>query len=110
MERYFVLNGLLDVLNDMEQGISGMWNLSWGYKTFEASLKADTSTTLVETETYLSILEYKLDESVQVALDQIKQKKYCQAYWEKGKKVIGVGVNFSSQTRNIEAWVAQELG
>ena len=65
---------------------------------------------LVETDTQVYILEYKLDESAQVALDQIKHKKYYQAYWEKGKKVIGVGVNFSSETRNIEGWVAEELG
>jgi hypothetical protein len=52
------------------------------------------------------MLEYKLDESAQVALDQIKHKKYYQAYWEKGKKVIGLGVNFSSETSNIEDWVA----
>ena len=30
--------------------------------------------------------------------------------WEKGKKMIGLGVNFSSATRNIEDWVAEELG
>jgi hypothetical protein len=51
-----------------------------------------------------------LDKSAQVALDQIKLKKYHQAYWEKGKKVIGLGVNFSSETENIEDWVAEELG
>jgi hypothetical protein len=65
---------------------------------------------LVETDTRVYILEYKLDESAKVALEQIKLKKYHQAYWEKGKKVIGVGVNFSSETRNIEDWVAEELG
>jgi len=65
---------------------------------------------LVETDTRVYILEYKLDESAQVALDQIKHKKYYQAYWEKGKKVIGLGVNFSSETKNIEEWVAEELG
>jgi hypothetical protein len=65
---------------------------------------------LVETDTHVYILEYKLDESAQIALDQIKHKKYYQTYWEKGKKVIGVGVNFSSASRNIEDWVAEELG
>ena len=65
---------------------------------------------LVETDTRVYILEYKLDESAKVALEQIKHKKYYQAYWEKGKKVIGLGVNFSSETKNIEDWVAEELG
>ena len=65
---------------------------------------------LVETDTRVYILEYKLDESAKVALEQIKHKKYYQTYWEKGKTVIGVGVNFSSETRNIEEWVVEELG
>jgi hypothetical protein len=64
---------------------------------------------LVETDTHVYILEYKLDQSAQVALDQIKLKKYYQAYWNKGKKVIGVGVNFSSASRNIETWVVEEM-
>ncbi len=65
---------------------------------------------VVETDVHVYILEFKLDKSAQVALDQIKLKKYHQAYWEKGKKVIGLGVNFSSETKNIEDWVAEELG
>jgi hypothetical protein len=34
---------------------------------------------------------------------------YYQAYWNVGKPVVGVGVNFSSKTRNIQGWVAEEL-
>jgi len=65
---------------------------------------------VVETDVHVYILEFKLDKSAEVALEQIKLKKYHQAYWEKGKKVIGVGVNFSSETKNIADWVAEELG
>ena len=65
---------------------------------------------VVETDVHVYILEFKLDKSAQVALEQIKLKKYHQAYWEKGKKMIGVGVNFSSETKNIEDWVEEELG
>lgn len=64
---------------------------------------------MVETPTHVYILEYKLDKSPQAALDQIKQKKYYRSAWTTGKPVVGVGVNFSSKTRNIEAWVAEEL-
>jgi hypothetical protein len=65
---------------------------------------------VVETDVHVYILEFKLDKSAQAALEQIKLKKYHQAYWEKGKKVIGLGVNFSSETKNIADWVAEELG
>ncbi len=64
---------------------------------------------VVETDVHVYILEFKLDQSAQIALDQIKLKKYHQAYWKKGKKVIGVGVNFSSASKNIEDWVSEEL-
>ncbi len=64
---------------------------------------------LVETDTHIYILEYKLDQSAQVALEQIKLKRYYQAYWNVGKPVVGVGVNFSSKSKNIEGWVAETL-
>jgi hypothetical protein len=64
---------------------------------------------LVETDTHVYILEFKLDESPQIALEQIKHKKYYQPYWLKGKTVIGVGVNFSGTTKNIDGWVAEDI-
>jgi hypothetical protein len=64
---------------------------------------------LVETDTHVYILEFKLDESPQVALEQIKGKKYYQPYWLKGKTVVGVGVNFSGTTKNIDGWVAENI-
>ena len=64
---------------------------------------------LVETDNHVFILEFKLDESPQIALDQIKRKKYYQEYWLKNKKIIGIGVNFSSTTKNIDQWLAEEI-
>jgi hypothetical protein len=64
---------------------------------------------LVETDTHVYILEFKLDESPQIALEQIKHKKYYQPYWLKGKTVVGVGVNFSGTTKNIDGWVAENI-
>ena len=62
---------------------------------------------LVETDTHIYILEYKLDPSAKVALEQIKQKRYYQAYWNVGKPVLGAGVNFSSESKNIQDWLAE---
>lgn len=64
---------------------------------------------LVETDSHIYILEYKLNRSAQAALEQIKQKRYYEAYWNVGKPVVGVGVNFSSKTKNIKDWVAEVL-
>jgi hypothetical protein len=51
-----------------------------------------------------------LDKSPQEALAQIRRKRYYRAAWERGKPVVGIGVQFSSQTKNIEAWEAEEMG
>ena len=61
---------------------------------------------MVETPTRIYILEFKLDQSAEMALEQIRQKKYYRSAWESGKPVTCIGVNFSSETRNIERWVA----
>ncbi|MFM9947254.1 MAG: AAA family ATPase [Saprospiraceae bacterium] len=76
----------------------------------EVSTSDGRADCVVETDTHIYILEFKLDESAEAALAQIRRKKYYQAWWLKGKPVIGVGVNFSSQTKNIEAWKSETLG
>jgi hypothetical protein len=59
---------------------------------------------MVETNTHIYILEYKLDKSPREALDQIRKKRYYHSVWERGKPVKAIGVQISSQTKNIEAW------
>ncbi len=62
---------------------------------------------LVETPDRTYLLEFKLDQSPDAALDQIRRKQYYRAAWTAGKPVVGVGINFSSKTRNIEGWKAE---
>lgn len=64
---------------------------------------------VVETPTHIYLFEFKLDQSADVALNQIRQKQYYQAFWKKGKPVLGGGVNFSSQTKNIEDWKLEQM-
>ncbi len=65
---------------------------------------------VLETSRNVYILEFKLDQSADAALEQIRQKRYHQAFWNLGKPVTGVGVNFSSATRNIADWKMEPLG
>jgi hypothetical protein len=65
---------------------------------------------VVETDTRVYILEFKLDRSAEETLAQIRTKKYYQAWWHLGKPVVGIGVNFSSETKNVEALKAEEMG
>ncbi|HRK81227.1 MAG TPA: AAA family ATPase [Saprospiraceae bacterium] len=65
---------------------------------------------VVETSSKVYVLEFKLDQSAEAALEQIRKKRYHQAFWNLGKPVVGLGVNFSSAARNIEDWKAEERG
>ncbi len=64
---------------------------------------------LVRTATDLYILEFKVDQSAQHALDQIIKKRYADKFRSEGKPITGIGINFGSGRKDVEGWIAQEL-
>ena len=54
------------------------------------------------------IVEAKLDSSPEEALRQIKEKGYATRFAGSDKKVVCLGLNFSSKTRTIDSWKAAE--
>ncbi len=64
---------------------------------------------VVELENAIYLFEFKVDESEQVALAQIKQTKYYERYQNKGKLIHLVGVRFDSQQRSIGGWTLKTL-
>jgi hypothetical protein len=64
---------------------------------------------VVETSAKVYVLEFKLDQSAEAALAQIRAKRYHQAFWNLGKPVVGFGINFSSKTKNVEDWKAESM-
>jgi hypothetical protein len=59
---------------------------------------------IVETKSFIYIIEVKLDSTPQVALEQIEEKQYAAPYITDGREIVKLGVNFSSKTRTIDAW------
>ncbi len=59
---------------------------------------------VVQTPDYVYILEFKLDQSPQTALNQIKKKGYAEKYRLSGKTVIGVGIAFDSDKKAVAGW------
>ncbi|HBL98436.1 TPA: hypothetical protein DDZ86_02230 [Candidatus Dependentiae bacterium] len=64
---------------------------------------------IVETSNTLYIFEFKLNKSAQEALNQIIDMHYHEVYLDHGKKIILVGVNFSSDTKNITEFLIKKL-
>lgn len=50
-------------------------------------------------------IEFKLDKSPEVALQQIEDKQYDRPYRILGKPIVKVGVKISTTTRTIDSWL-----
>jgi hypothetical protein len=57
---------------------------------------------------YELVKDFKLDGTAEEALQQIHDKQYALPFAMDQRKLICVGVNFSSKTRNIERWIIEE--
>ena len=59
---------------------------------------------LLKTSTTVYVMELKMDGSADEALQQIDDKGYAIPYEADGRKVVKVGINFSSKDRTIQEW------
>lgn len=57
---------------------------------------------VILTDKYCYVLEFKLDGTAEEALKQIQDKHYILPFDMNGQKIIRIGMNFSSETRNID--------
>ncbi|MEM6696961.1 MAG: ATP-binding protein [Bacteroidota bacterium] len=65
---------------------------------------------LVETDDHLYLMEFKLDEPIENAIEQIKTRQYAAAYKNSSKTVHLVGIGFSKEERNVEDWEVEIWG
>ena len=60
---------------------------------------------VLQTADYIYVMEFKLDGSAEDAIKQIEDRQYALPFSKDPRRLFKIGVNFSSQTRNIEKWV-----
>ncbi len=63
---------------------------------------------VIETPQFVYIFEFKLDGTAAGALQQIEDKGYAREYEADVRRVLRIGVNFSSETGTIEEWACVE--
>lgn len=63
---------------------------------------------LVKTPQYIYVMEFKFEGSAEDAIAQIEFRNYALPFASDGRKVYKIGVNFSSETRNIERWIVAD--
>ena len=64
---------------------------------------------VVECPAYVYIIEFKLNGSAEAALKQIEDKGYAKPYAADNRKVIALGINFSSEKGTIDGFKPKEL-
>ncbi len=57
-----------------------------------------------DTYSYVYIIELKRDLEPQAALRQIEEKGYDKPFLASGKRIIKLGINFSSHTHTVDGW------
>ena len=61
----------------------------------------------VQTPEYIYVMEFKLEGTAEEALQQINDRQYAAPFAADPRKLYKVGVNFSSEQRNIERWIVE---
>ena len=74
------------------------------YVDSEVSRAKGRLDSIVQTEKYIYIMEFKLNESVAAALTQIRSQRYGSSYLGQNKEVFALGINFSSELKEVESW------
>lgn len=67
------------------------------------------SDAVLKTPTHVYVLEFKLDQSAQLALDYLRQKGYAEKYRHDGRPVLLLGINFSRAERCVADWKVEGL-
>lgn len=62
---------------------------------------------VLQTNDFIYVMEFKLEGTAEEALHQINEKNYAKPFTADPRKLFKIGINFSSQTRNIEKWMVE---
>jgi hypothetical protein len=62
---------------------------------------------VIKTPKFIYIVEIKIDARPEVALAQIEAKGYATPFLADGRRLVCIGVNFSTATRTIEEWLTE---
>ena len=55
------------------------------------------------------ILEFKLNQTAQIAIEQIHEKRYYDRFINQNKPVYLIGINFSDEIKNIDDYLVEEM-
>ena len=64
---------------------------------------------VLRTKTHLYVMELKLNQSAESALNQIELKNYPERFALCGLPIVKVGINFDKETHTLSDWSIQKI-
>ena len=62
---------------------------------------------VLKTDSYIYVMEFKLNGTAEQAIEQIESKGYAEPFAADGRKVVKAGVGFSKAQKTIEKWIVE---
>lgn len=85
------------------------FSLLGAYIQSEVSSSKGRCDAIIKTDQTIYALEFKLDESADIALKQIQDQGYLTPYLHLPVNKVAIGINFSSKNKNVKEWKTQQL-
>ena len=63
---------------------------------------------VTETDRFVYIFEFKKDSTAKEALEQIQNQNYAKPYISDKRKVLKIGVNFDSESKELTEWIVEQ--
>ena len=108
----FFANGDYQVMGDLEIYFQNTLYVFFKLLGFYVEVERHTTNgrmdVLIQTSQYIYILELKINQTADVALQQIDENGYAKPFEADGRKLYKIGVNFSTDKRLIDDWKIEE--
>ena len=93
-----------DAEKDFQYAMYIILELMGEYVEVEKATSNGRIDVLLQTKDYIYIIEIKINDTVDAALQQIEDKGYARRFADDPRKLFKIGVRFSTENRCIEDW------
>ena len=108
----FFANGDYQVMGDLEVYFQNTLYVIFRMLGFYVEVERHTTNgrmdIVIQTPEYIYIMELKINQSADIALQQIEGKGYAKAFMNDGRKLFKIGINFSTEKKLIDDWTVVE--
>ena len=104
----FFANGDYQVMGDLEIYFQNTLYVIFRMLGFYVEVERHTTNgrmdIVIQTPHYIYIMELKINQSAEVALQQIEEKGYAQPFENDSRQLFKIGINFSTEKKLINEW------